>query len=163
MGDDLSLKERNSVRTPMQWSADDNAGFSSAKPARLITPVVAKGEFDYRDVNVGAQRQDPQSLLNWLERAIRSRKENPEFGWGSVDIVETGQPHVFAHRLQFDGGTIIAVHNLADKEADVQLEVSEYEGGRLVDLIDHSEREPVAEQRHELALEPYGFHWFRVR
>jgi len=163
MGDDLSLDERNSVRTPMQWSPDDNAGFSSSEPDRLISPVVAKDEFDYRKVNVAAQRRDPASLLNWLERAIRARKENPEFGWGSVDIVETGEPHVFGHRLQFQGGTVIAVHNLADQKAKVNLEVSEYQGRRLVDLIDHSEREPVAEQRHELSMEPYDFHWFRVR
>jgi maltose alpha-D-glucosyltransferase/alpha-amylase len=163
MGDDLSLKERNSVRTPMQWSAEDNAGFSSAPADRLISSVVSKGKFDHRKVNVAAQRQDPDSLLNWLERAIRVRKENPAFGWGAVDLVETGQPHVFGHRLQLQEGTLIAVHNLADKRTKVSLEVSDYEGRRLLDLIDHSEREPVAGQQHELDLEPYGFHWFRVK
>jgi maltose alpha-D-glucosyltransferase / alpha-amylase len=162
MGDDLSLNERDAVRTPMQWSADDNAGFSTARPKDLISPVVSKGKFDYRQLNVSAQRKDPDSLLNWLERALRVRKENPEFGWGKVDIVETGDPAVFGHQLEYDGGVILAVHNLADKGVRVGLDVSEYEGRRLVDLIDHSEREPVREQRHELDLEPYGFHWFRV-
>jgi maltose alpha-D-glucosyltransferase / alpha-amylase len=162
MGDDLSLPERHSVRTPMQWNGEDNAGFSAARPNRLVAPVVHGGKFDYRKVNVAAQRQEPESLLNWLERAIRTRKENPEFGWGSLDIVETGDPAVFGHRCQWQGGTIIAVHNLADRRASVELDVSEYEGGRLIDLIDHSTREPVERQRHELKLEPYGFHWFRV-
>jgi len=162
MGDDLSLKERDAVRTPMQWSADDNAGFSTARPGELIAPVVSKGKFDYRGLNVSAQRKDPESLLNWLERALRVRKENREFGWGSVDIVETGDAAVFGHRLEHEGGVILAVHNLADKGVRVHLDVSEYEGRRLVDLIDHSEREPVRGERHELDLEPYGFHWFRV-
>jgi maltose alpha-D-glucosyltransferase / alpha-amylase len=162
MGDDLSLNERDSVRTPMQWSAEPNAGFSTARPSDLISPVVSKGQFDYRRLNVSAQRKDPDSLLNWLERAIRVRRENPEFGWGRVDIVDTGDPAVFGHRLEYDGGVILAVHNLADKGVKIKLDVSDYEGRRLVDLIDHSEREPVDEQRHELDLEPYGFHWFRV-
>ncbi|MDP8905635.1 MAG: alpha-amylase family protein [Chloroflexota bacterium] len=162
MGDDLSLEERNSVRTPMQWNSERNAGFSAADAGRLISPVVEDEPFDYRTVNVARQRQEPDSLLNWLERAIRTRKENPEFGWGRADIVETGDPQVFGHRCEWNGGVVIAVHNLAERQANVSLEVSEYEGRRLVDLIDHSEREPVEEQRHELDLEPYGFHWFRV-
>jgi maltose alpha-D-glucosyltransferase/alpha-amylase len=162
MGDDLSLNERDAVRTPMQWSADENAGFSTARAGDLISPIVSKGDFDYCKVNVAAQRQNPDSLLNWMERAIRVRKENPEFGWGSVDIVETGAPAVFGHRLERDGGVVLAVHNLSDRQVDVKLDVSEYEGRRLVDLIDHSEREPVRGQRHELELGPYGFHWFRV-
>ena len=162
MGDDLSLKERDAVRTPMQWSADDNAGFSTARPRHLISPVVSRGDFGYRDVNVSAQRKEPNSLLNWMERAIRVRKENREFGWGKVDIVETGDPAVFGHCLRYQDGTIIAVHNLADRAVRVKLDVSEYQGRRLVDLIDHSEREPVREQRHEIELDAYGFHWFRV-
>jgi maltose alpha-D-glucosyltransferase / alpha-amylase len=163
MGDDLALPERDSVRTPMQWSADDNAGFSTAPAERLISPIVDTGTFDYRQVNVSLQRQDPNSLLNWLERAIRARKESPEFGWGAVDIVETGDPAVFGHRLEWQEGTVIAVHNLADKRVKVKLEVSDYAGRRLIDLIDHSEREPIEGQRHELQLGPYEFHWFRVK
>jgi maltose alpha-D-glucosyltransferase / alpha-amylase len=162
MGEDLSLNERDSVRTPMQWSAAVNAGFSTAKAGELISPVVDEGDFDYRQLNVASQRQDSESLLNWLERAIRVRKENPEFGWGKVDIVETGDPAVFGHRLEHDGGVVIGVHNLSDKATRVKLDVSEYEGRRLVDLIDHSEREPVEGQRHEVDMDGYGFHWFRV-
>jgi maltose alpha-D-glucosyltransferase / alpha-amylase len=162
MGDDLSLTERNSVRTPMQWSSDDNGGFSTARPRDLIAPVVSEGRFDYRKVNVSAQRKDPESLLSWLERAIRTRKENREFGWGAVDIVDTGSPAVFGHRLQHEGGTIIAVHNLAQEAVRVKLDLSDYPGRRLIDLVDHTERQPVRGERHELKLEAYGFHWFRV-
>ncbi|CAN5548081.1 hypothetical protein BH23CHL6_BH23CHL6_09440 [soil metagenome] len=104
MGDDLSLPERNAVRTPMQWTADSNAGFSTARPEDLISPVVNRGRFAYRKVNVEAQRRDRDSLLNWLERAIRRRKETPELGWGKAEIVETGEPHVFAHSVEWQGG-----------------------------------------------------------
>jgi maltose alpha-D-glucosyltransferase/alpha-amylase len=105
MGDDLNQEERNSVRTPMQWTADINAGFSTAHPSRLVRPVIDKGVFSYRKVNVQAQRRDPNSLLNYLERMIRTRKEYPEFSIGTYRVVETSEPtKIFAHSCQDESG-----------------------------------------------------------
>jgi maltose alpha-D-glucosyltransferase / alpha-amylase len=146
----------------MQWNADRNAGFSAAPPETLISPVVNRGRFAYRKVNVEDQRRDEESLLNWLERAIRRRKETPELGWGKADIVETDEPHVFAHTVEWQGGTIVALHNLAPQRSKVSLDLSDHAGRRLVDLMEHSVLEPDSEQRLQLDLEPYGFHWFRV-
>src|SRR5205823_2938193 len=84
MGDNLSLPERNSVRTPMQWSDDAQGGFSVA--TKTILPVISKGPWNYERVNVEAQRRDLNSLLNWTERMVRLRKECPEFGWGDYRI-----------------------------------------------------------------------------
>lgn len=162
MGDDLSLPERNAVRTPMQWTADSNAGFSTARPEDLISPVVNRGRFAYRKVNVEAQRRDRDSLLNWLERAIRRRKETPELGWGKAEIVETGEPHVFAHSVEWQRGTILAVHNLAPQNASITLDLREHDGRRLVDLMDDSIVDAGDDQRLRLQLPSYGFHWFRV-
>ena len=88
MGDDLHQEEWNSVRTPMQWNAQPNAGFADPSVKKLRRPVIDSGEFDYRQVNVQAQRRDPHSLLNSLERMIRTRKEYPEFGCGKWRLVE---------------------------------------------------------------------------
>ncbi|CAN5199679.1 alpha-amylase family protein [soil metagenome] len=162
MGDDLSLPERNAVRTPMQWTADSNAGFSTARPEDLISPVVNRGRFAYRKVNVEAQRRDRDSLLNWLERAIRRRKETPELGWGKAEIVETGEPHVFAHSVEWQRGTILAVHNLAPQNASITLDLREHDGRRLVDLMDDSIVDAGDDHRLRLQLPSYGFHWFRV-
>jgi maltose alpha-D-glucosyltransferase/alpha-amylase len=162
MGDDLSLPERDAVRTPMQWTADANAGFSTARPEDLISPIVNRGRFAYRKVNVEAQRRDRDSLLNWLERAIRRRKETPELGWGKAEIVETGEPHVFAHAVEWQGGTILAVHNLAPQDASITLDLREHGARRLVDLLDDSIVDAGDDQRLRLQLPPYGFHWFRV-
>jgi maltose alpha-D-glucosyltransferase / alpha-amylase len=162
MGDDLSLSERESVRTPMQWTADRNAGFSAAPPDKLISPVVNRGRFAYRKVNVEDQRRDDESLLNWLERAIRRRKETPELGWGKADIVETDEPHVFAHSVEWQDGTVIAVHNLAAQGAAISLDLSEHGAGRIVDLLEQSVLEPAENRRLQLDLGPYEFHWFRV-
>ena len=99
MGDDLSLPERKAVRTPMQWTADANGGFSTRR-RRPELPVVAKGPFGYQQVNVADQRRDPRSLLNLIERLIRTRKECPEFGWGEHQELPTGSPNVLAVRCE---------------------------------------------------------------
>jgi maltose alpha-D-glucosyltransferase/alpha-amylase len=96
MGDDLTLPERTAVRTPMQWSAEPQAGFSTAE--QLVVPVITQGVYAYAQVNVEAQRRDPQSLLNWTERLIRLHKECPEFGWGRWQVLRTNSPHVLAVR-----------------------------------------------------------------
>ena len=84
MGENLAVPGRLSVRTPMQWADERNAGFSTATPSRLARPVV-EGRFGPMAVNAADQRRDPDSLLNWMERLIRRRRECPEFGWGTAD------------------------------------------------------------------------------
>src|SRR6202020_2131369 len=92
MGDDLKLPERNCARTPMQWSNEPNAGFTkSEKPCQ---PVISDGAYGFPHTNVAAQRRDPNSLLNWMERIIRMRKEVPEIGWGDFSFVSSGTPEV---------------------------------------------------------------------
>ena len=120
MGDDLSLKERDSIRTP-RWAAEINGGFSSAPKNKLFRGAISGGAFGFERVNVAAQRRDPQSLLNFIERCIRMRKECPEFGRGSSSFIETSHPSVFAHSVQWNDGTIIALHNLSDKACKLEL------------------------------------------
>src|SRR6202043_768089 len=87
MGDNVYLGDRNGVRTPMQWSGDRNAGFSTANPQRLILPVVIDYEYHYQTINVEAQRRTPASLLRWLRRFIGLRKEHPVFGRGTLHFL----------------------------------------------------------------------------
>jgi maltose alpha-D-glucosyltransferase / alpha-amylase len=162
MGDDLSLEERNSVRTPMQWSDDRNGGFSQAAGGNTIRPVVSEGDFAYQRVNVTDQRRDPGSLLNWVERVIRTRKECPEFGWGTCSLVETGHPTVFAHCCEAEGKVVLAVHNLADRECEVELGLDVPERSHLVDLLGDEKYEPVQKGGFSVPLQPYGYRWLRV-
>jgi glycosidase len=111
-------------------------------------------------VNVTRQRRDPESLLNWMERLIRRRRECPELGWGESAPVDSGDPAVFAQRSDWEGSTVVAVHNLAGREARARLELGG--DGALVDLF--------GDEEHELdgggvtvELPPYGAHWFRIR
>jgi len=161
MGDDLALEERNSIRTPMQWSDQPNGGFSKAPADRLVRSVIDKAPYGYDQLNVIAQRRDSNSLLNWMERAIRMRKECPEFGWGDWEIIETNNPAVFAHRCQWRKGTVIAIHNLSEHSCTVTLKLQQDEAV-LTDLLEDQPYESIRTGSHEIELEGYGYRWFRV-
>ena len=162
MGDDLHLKERNSIRTPMQWTADANAGFSSADPKKLFRPVIKAGEYGYEKVSVEAQQRDPDSLLNFIERCIRVRKECPEFGWGTWSSVDTANDAVFAHTVKWEDRIILAVHNLGDTPAELTLDVSDHKVDRASDILGTQPDMPIKRGKIELGLGPFGHRWFRL-
>ncbi|HEY9875242.1 MAG TPA: alpha-amylase family protein [Candidatus Obscuribacterales bacterium] len=162
MGENLSLKERNSVRTPMQWSSETNGGFSAASPDQLVLPVITEGKFGYKSLNVIDERRDPESLLNWMERAIRMRKECPEFGWGTWEIIDTGNPCVLAHRCEWQGGVVIAVHNLAKEPCSVTLKLQDKDGKRWIDLLGDRPYHAIEDISQDVQLEGYGYRWFRI-
>ncbi|HEX2095155.1 MAG TPA: alpha-amylase family protein [Longimicrobiaceae bacterium] len=159
MGDDLTLKERDAVRTPMQWSAEPNAGFSLAE--RTYCPAIRSGVWGYERVNVEAQRRDPGSLLNWTARMIRLRKECPEIGWGSWRLLRTGSPHVLAMRYDWRGSSVVVVHNFDTSPREVRIRPDVEGGDRLTDLL--REEESRADRgTHRIALDAFGYRWFRV-
>jgi maltose alpha-D-glucosyltransferase / alpha-amylase len=160
MGDNLALPERQSVRTPMQWTADGNGGFSIAD--RTVLPAVSEGPFGYHHINVADQRRDPGSLLNCTERLIRMRKECPEFGWGDYRVLSTGSPHVLAVLVTWRKNAVLAVHNFADAAGEVALAIPGAEHAPLTNLFSPEHSAPDARGRHTLALEPYGYRWYRV-
>lgn len=160
MGDDLSLPERESVRTLMQWSREPNGGFSTA--SRMLRASIAEGPFGYLSgVNVEDQHRDPESLLHWMERLITTRKQCPEIAWGSCEILESGDPAVFAHRCDWSGGTVLTVHNLADRPARVRLPWKEKERQPMVELLGDRSNQTLEPDR-EIELQPFGYRWFRI-
>jgi maltose alpha-D-glucosyltransferase / alpha-amylase len=160
MGDDLDLKERNSVRTPMQWSDDAQAGFSTVK--KTILPVISKGPYSYERVNVEAQRRDINSLLNWTERLIRLRKECPEIGWGTYQILNTGDSSVLGMRYDWRNNSVITLHNFNERPRSVTIDPGEKNGALLANLFagEHSHAGPGG--KHKIILEGYGYRWYRV-
>jgi maltose alpha-D-glucosyltransferase / alpha-amylase len=161
MGDDLSLPGRMSVRTPMQWSNDPNGGFSTAPSDRLVRPLVSGGEFGYQTINVDAQRRDQTSLLNFMLRLIRTRKECPEFGEGQLTVLETGDPRVFAHFCEWKGGLALAIHNLSNEPCTVRLQLGE-DAIHLVDLLGDRTYEQIDNRTPEMLMDGYGYRWLRV-
>jgi maltose alpha-D-glucosyltransferase/alpha-amylase len=162
MGDDLSLPGRTSVRTAMQWAPGRNGGFSAAPADHVKSPIIRGGPFGYEQVNVARQQADPDSLLNWFERAIRTRKYCAELGYGECTVIETGSPHVFAHRVSSRDAAVVVVHNLAGRPCEVTVDLQPYGNGMLIDLLGDRQYRPIEPDDHRVKLEPYGFRWLRI-
>jgi maltose alpha-D-glucosyltransferase/alpha-amylase len=163
MGDDLAQKGRDAIRTPMQWSVLENAGFSTADRKDLIRPVITGGEFDYHDINVTKQRQDPKSLLSWFERMIRTLREAPEVGAGSCTHVDVPLPEgVLVHRADAATGTMLFVHNLCTKDAVVDLS-SVYADAEFPNDILADREYPDLGKFTEVAVAGHGYRWIRLR
>jgi maltose alpha-D-glucosyltransferase/alpha-amylase len=160
MGEDLTLKERYAIRTPMQWSGEPNGGFSTAE--RTVFPVLKDGPYGYQHVNVAKQQRDPQSLLRWLTRLIRLRTECPEIGWGDWRLLPVRQSNVLAIEYQWRGTTLICIHNLSAQPADIRVPLKEPRQHRLVNLIEEEEPETDQTGSHQVALESFGYRWYRV-
>ncbi|WP_449061337.1 alpha-amylase family protein [Planomonospora algeriensis] len=159
LGENLRAKGRMAVRVPMQWAP--SGGFSRGEVRTPVPPVT--GEFGPRHVNVEAQRRDPDSLLRWVTMLIERYRECPELAWGDYDVLDAGDEAVLAHRADAEGGTVVAVHNFADREARVEL-VLEGLGDPcvLVDLLVDGTLEVGPGGRVGFTMGPYGCRWFRV-
>jgi trehalose synthase len=163
MGENLDVAGRMAVRTPMQWSDESGAGFSIADPERFPSPVT-EGEYGPLAVNVAAQRREAGSLLNWFERLIRRRRETPELGLGRWSIVANDTPAVLAHRCDWDGSTVVAVHNFGAERCALDLPldgIDDVVGAD--DLLDGDRDQPLDEPVLHLTLAGYGYRWLRIR
>jgi len=161
MGDDLSLPGRTSVRTPMQWSHEENGGFSAAPREKLIRPVISGGDYGYERVNVADQQRDPDSLLNWMKRLMRVRKECPEIGRGAANVQEADEPSVIMCRCEWKDRAVLMMHNLADKPVAIRLDPGEHQCQCLIELLADSECACI-EHAQRIDLPGYGCRWFRL-
>ena len=162
MGDDLRLPERDCARTPMQWSAEPQGGFT--KSDKAVLPVISQGPYGFEQVNAARQRRDPDSMLNWTERIIRMRKEVPEIGWGRFEVLSSGTPEVLVLRYDWQNNTVFFVHNFAAVPQEVSFEVAvgDSDGQTLINLLSDNHSRADAAGRHHILLEPYGYRWYRV-
>jgi maltose alpha-D-glucosyltransferase/alpha-amylase len=161
MGEDLSLKGREAIRTPMQWSPAPNGGFSTAAPEQLVRPVVTGGDFGFENVNVRLQRNDSGSLLAWFERMLRTLRECPEINTGSCTHVDVPTPSgVLAHRADDDTGTVLFLHNLDEQDATVDLRVLENVAEAPTEML--ADRDYGGIDLGKLAVAGYGYRWIRL-
>ncbi len=159
MGDNIWLPDRNGVRTPMQWNAGTNAGFSEAPAQSLYAPVIDNDIYGPAKVNVEAQRADPASLWNTIRRMIVIRKQHRAFGWGEFDWVDCGNPHIAAYRRTFEGENILVFHNLSGDAQKVSYETKEPLKIQS-DLL--TQREFACPNgQMELELAPYEYLWLK--
>ena len=113
----------------MQWSADRNAGFSSANPQRLYLPVVIDPEYHYETVNVEAQHHNPQSLLWWVRRLLALRKRLlASSGAAGSRCSRPDNPSVLAFVRRDADTQILVVANLSRFAQFAELDLGEYRG-----------------------------------
>jgi maltose alpha-D-glucosyltransferase/alpha-amylase len=163
MGDNVYLGDRNGVRTPMQWSADRNAGFSRANPQKLYLPVNIDPQYHYEAVNVEAQYNNPHSLLWWMKRMIAQRKHFQAFGRGTLEFLHPSNHKVLAFVRQYENERILVVANLSRFSQGVELDLQRHQGTVPIEVFGHSYFPGVSDQPYFLSLGPYAFHWFHLQ
>jgi len=192
MGDNIYLGDRDTVRTPMQWTPDRNGGFSTADFAQLYLPPLMDPVHGYQAVNVEAERRDSSSFLHWLKRMLQVRRQYPEFATGSLEVLSADNPSVLAYlraprsrseailgngadrgvpttdaaaadEEEGQGATVLCVHNLSRFAQPAQLSLARWGGATPVELLGRVPFPPVAETPYSLTLPPYGIYWFELR
>ncbi len=162
MGDNIYLGDRNGVRTPMQWSADRNAGFSRANPQKLYLPVNIDPEYHFESVNVEAQQNNPNSLLWWMKHLIEQRKNFKAFGRGSLEFLNVENRKVLVFVRRYENETILVIANLSRFPQAVELNVPEFKGMTPVEIFGRSAFPPIGETSYRLTLGTHSFYWFSL-
>ena len=174
MGDNIWLGDRDGVRTPMQWTPDRNAGFSSATPGKLTLPAVQDPVYGYQSVNVEAQLENSSSLLHWTRRMIQARRQHPAFGLGSFSDLGGSNASVLSYAREHADGpstnsgqagnkdVILCINNLSRFPQPVELDLRRFEGMVPTELLGGVQFPRIGELPYLLTLGGYGFYWFRL-
>jgi maltose alpha-D-glucosyltransferase/alpha-amylase len=162
MGDNIWLGDRDGVRTPMHWTPDRNAGFSTCDPARLFLPVIMDPVYGYQALNVEAELRNSTSFLHWTRRMIEVRKQNPAFGLGLFLDLGGSNPSVLSYVREFGDDVVLCVNNLSRFAQPVELDLRKWEGVEPVELLGGVRFPRIGELPYLLTLAGHGFYWFRL-
>ncbi|HVR39032.1 MAG TPA: maltose alpha-D-glucosyltransferase [Thermoanaerobaculia bacterium] len=162
MGDNIYLGDRNGVRTPMQWSADRNAGFSRCNPQQLFLPAIIDPQYHYEQVNVEAQQSNQYSLLWWMKRLIAMRKRYRAFGRGTIEFLQPENRKVLAFIRRFEDEVILVVANLSRLVQCFELDLAPFRGLTPVEISGRTRFPEIGERPYFLNLSPFGFYWFAL-
>jgi maltose alpha-D-glucosyltransferase/alpha-amylase len=172
MGDNIWLPDRDASRTPMQWTPDRNAGFSSADPGKLYLPVVQSLVYNYTLTNVESQLAQSRSLLHWVRNVIHVRKAHPVFGLGSITVLETDNPSVLAfvrsysgeqHRLGDSPEDVLCIFSFAHNPVAVKINMEQFGGSQLFDLFGGGRFPDVTDDGTlTVTLATQSFYWLHI-
>ena len=160
MGDNIYLGDRNGVRTPMQWNADRNAGFSGANPQKLYLPVIRDPQYRYEAVNVENQSSNPSSLLWWMKNLIAMRKRLKSFSKGRTEFLDSTNSHILSYIRSTENESILVVANLSKYSQAVELELEQYKGIQPIEIFSQNKFSEIQEHPYSFTLGPYGYYWF---
>ncbi|MCB1138516.1 MAG: maltose alpha-D-glucosyltransferase [Leptospiraceae bacterium] len=162
MGDNIFLGDRDSVRTPMQWSPDRNAGFSRANPQRLFLPVNIDPDYHYESLNVEAQQNSPNSLLWWIKRIISLRKQIPAFSRGSLEFIRCENRKILAFFRKHEDQTILVLANLSAQVQYANLDLGEHAGKVPVEMFSRHTFPRITQNPYFFSFAPFSFFWFSL-
>jgi maltose alpha-D-glucosyltransferase / alpha-amylase len=163
MGDNIYLGDRDGVRTPMQWNADRNAGFSTADPQKLYLPLILDPVYGYQGLNVDAQMRSSTSLLSWTRKMIGIRKQHPVFGMGDYEELGSSNPSVLAFVRTFGDDRVLCVNNLSRFPQPVELDLRRFDGWSPVELTGLVPFPAIGDLPYLLSLLGHGFMWFSLK
>jgi maltose alpha-D-glucosyltransferase / alpha-amylase len=163
MGDNIYLGDRDSVRTPMHWNPDRNAGFSRADFARLYLPPLMDPVYGYQAVNVEAQRRNPGSFLHWMRAMLGVRRRHAAvLGGGSLEVVDAANPAVLAFARRLGDDVVLCVNNLSRSPQPAQLDLRSFRGLVPVEVLGGAEFPVVEERPYLVTLPAHGYFWFSM-
>ena len=163
MGDNIYLGDRNGVRTPMQWSADRNAGFSRSNPQRLYLPVNIDPEYHYEAINVETQQNNPHSLLWWMKRAVAQRKQWQALGRGSIEFLYPENRRVLAFVRNHENQHVLVVANLSRFAQAAEIDLSQFAGSIPRELFGGSDFPEIGERPYLISLGPHAYYFFALQ
>src|SRR5579884_853436 len=163
MGDNIYLGDRNGVRTPMQWNGGWNAGFSTADPERLYSPLISNPVYGYQAINVLAQQRSEHSLLNWMRRTVTLRKSSSVFGRGTIEFLSPENHRVLAYVREWQNNRVLVVNNLSSSAQAAELDLRQWRGYIPIEMFGGNPFPRIGDLPYLLTLGPYQFYWFRLR
>ncbi|MFW5832206.1 MAG: maltose alpha-D-glucosyltransferase, partial [Prolixibacteraceae bacterium] len=162
MGDNYYLGDRDGVRTPMQWSADRNAGFSSAEPQQMFLPVIFNHDYHYESINVENQEKNPTSLLWWMRRIISKRKQYKAFSRGDIKFIDSNNSKILAFTREYEDEKILVIINLSRYSQQAELDLSGYEGYIPTEIFSRNQFSKIGEERYIFPLQFKNYFWFEL-
>jgi maltose alpha-D-glucosyltransferase / alpha-amylase len=162
MGDNIYLGDRKGIRTPMQWNADRNAGFSTANPQKLFLPIIRDPAYRYETINVENQTKNTTSLLWWMKNIIAMRKRLKAFGHGDCKFLDAGNGKVLSFLRSYQGETILVVANLSKYSQAAELKLKQFAGKQPIEIFSQNKFFEITDQAYSITLAPYSYYWFLV-
>ncbi len=163
MGDNIYLGDRNGVRTPMQWSYDRNAGFSTADSEELYSPVITNPNYNYESVNVEAEMRLNSSLLKWMIKIINIRKDYKELlGRGSIKFINQKNKRVLVYIREYENQRMLCLFNLSRSPTYVELDLHEYAGLKPIEAITKAAFPRIGDLNYFITMTPRSFFWFNL-
>jgi maltose alpha-D-glucosyltransferase / alpha-amylase len=162
MGDNVYLRGRAGVRTPMQWNMNINAGFSTANPQKLYLPVITDPLYRFESVNVKTQEENPSSLVLWIKNIVAMRKRINAFARGAIKFIESSNSKILCFARLYEKQRVIVVANLSQFSQAATLDLSGFKDCDITEAFSQNRFKSIDEGEYDITIGPYGYFWFEV-